>query len=116
MRVRAVNNQTWEWNFGKGKQDYLSNSQAIARNVQMKIKAWYGDCFFDMQNGIDWRNILGSKNAKKTLDDQISFLIGTTEGVAEVVSVETEVDRAKRTYNGRFAYKDIYGELTEGEF
>jgi len=56
-----------DWDFGKGIQDFTSGNKAIGLNIKTRIQSWVGDCFFDMNAGIDWLNRLGSKNQRIAL-------------------------------------------------
>ena len=51
-----------DWNFGKGKADYLRDNVAIGQISSTRLKCFLGDCFFDIEDGIDWWTLLGSKN------------------------------------------------------
>jgi hypothetical protein len=51
-----------DWTFGSGINNYLTGNAEIAQNIQTRLQAFLGDCFFDMGSGIDWFNLLGGKN------------------------------------------------------
>lgn len=51
-----------DWNFGKGRNDYLSNNAAIAQSIATRLRSFLGDCFFDGTAGLDWFRLLGSKD------------------------------------------------------
>jgi hypothetical protein len=61
MIVRALD-LNHDWTFGKGKNNYLVNNSAVAQLIQTNLLSYTGDCFFDLEAGIDWLNIIGSKN------------------------------------------------------
>lgn len=61
MRVRALSG-SGDWTFGKGQNDYKTANAAIAQAIQSRLLSFLGDCFFDSGAGIDWFNLLGSKN------------------------------------------------------
>ena len=61
MKFRTLDSN-WDWKFGTGNSDFANNSLATAYDIKTQILSWYGDCFFAMQDGIDWKNILGTKD------------------------------------------------------
>lgn len=110
MKFRVLDNN-WDWNYGRGIQDYTSASLAIAYDIKTKILSWYRDCFFAMEDGIDWKNILGSKISKEDADSAIRKIIVTENEVVELVFFESSVEDRKYVCTAR--YKDIYGETIE---
>lgn len=110
MRFRTLDNN-WDFNFGKGVQDYATESMAIAYSIKTKILSWYKDCFFDMEEGVDWKNILGSKVSKGDADSAIKKIIVTEEGVTELVYFESSLDG--RNYSCTARIKTVYNETIE---
>ena len=51
-----------DWTFGAGVQNYLTGNAAITQCIQTRLSSFLGDCFFDVQAGIDWFGFLGGKN------------------------------------------------------
>ncbi len=90
MIVRALDSDG-DWTFGKGKSDYLKENAAIGQNVQTRLKSFLGDCFFDLQAGIDWWNLLGSKNIQGLILS-VKTMILNTEGVTKLLELSTELD------------------------
>lgn len=109
--IFRVLDSNWDWNYGRGIQDYASESLAIAYSIKTKILSWYGDCFFAMEDGVDWKNILGSKDSKEDANAAIKKIIATEEGVAELLFFDSSLEQ--RTYHCTARYKDIYGETIE---
>lgn len=110
MKTRVVDGN-WDWVFGKSLQDYADNALGVAYTVKMKILSWYRDCFFAMDDGIDWKNILGAKKTKEQADDAIKDIIQNEEEVIEITYFESEV--TDRVYNATIRFKTIYGETIE---
>lgn len=110
MRFRALDSN-WDWKFGKGIGSYSGDTQAIAYDVKSKILSWVGDCFFNEAAGIDWKNILGSKDQKSQLDDAIKKIIVEEYGVIELSFFESEI--SDRTYHCTVRFKTIYNETIE---
>ena len=61
MIIRALDSNK-DWTYGKGKNDYNSGNNAAQELINTRLYSFLGDCFFDMQAGIDWFNFMSSKN------------------------------------------------------
>ena len=110
MRVRALDGN-WDWKFGKSKQDYASESLATAYDVKQKILSWYNDCFFDMQSGIDYKNLLVEKGGKQQIDNSIKKILLVQPDIIEITYFESSVTDRKYTLTTRF--KTVYNETIE---
>lgn len=110
MTIRTTNTD-WDWKFGHGKSDYANRSLAIAYSIKMKILSWYGDCFFAVQEGIDWKNLLGQKGTKNEIDSEIKRIIATEEGVTEISYFDSSLEN--RDYHLTARIKTIYNETIE---
>lgn len=110
MRVRTLDNN-WDWQFGKSRQCYASGSLATAYDVKQKILCWYNDCFFDMQSGIDYKNLLGEKGGKQQIDNSIKKILLVQPDIVEITYFESSVADRKYTLTTRF--KTVYNETIE---
>lgn len=110
MRVRALD-ENWDWKFGQSKQCYATESLGTAYDVKQKILCWFNDCFFDMQTGIDYKNLLGSKGGKEQLDNSVKKIIVTNPDIIEMTYFESSV--TERNYTATIRFKTIYGETIE---
>lgn len=110
MKTRTVD-KNWDWNWGKGIQNYADNSLGVAYTVKMKILSWYKDCFFEMDAGIDWKNIIGSKTTKEQADAAIKEIIQTEPEILDLTFFESSV--VDRVYTATIRFKTIYGETIE---
>jgi hypothetical protein len=110
MRIRALDSN-WDWKFGRSRQDYASESLAAAYDVKQKILCWYNDCFFDMQSGIDYKNLLGSKGGKEKLDNSVRKILAVQPDIVEITFFESSVVNRKYTLTARF--KTVYNETIE---
>lgn len=106
MIVRAVDAMN-DWMFGKGRNDYKSNSQAINQNIQTRLQSFLGDCFFDISAGLDWFNLLGSKN-QLALELAVSAIIFNTEGVVGIVSLVIDLDEETRGITMSYVVNTIF--------
>jgi len=110
MKTRAVDGN-WDWKFGKGLQDYADDALGVAYTVKMKILSWYKDCFFAMDEGIDWKNIIGAKNTKEMADISIKDILYTEPEITELTFFDSEV--VDRVYTATMRFKTIYNETIE---
>lgn len=87
MIVRSIikdNEGFEEWLFGHSFADYRTQQNQIAQDIYTALYEWKYDCFFALENGIDWYTRLGSKNQKELLDNDIIACIQKREGVLNV--------------------------------
>ena len=90
-----------DWCFGKGKNDYVRDVEAIGLNIKTRIYSWLNDCFFDMTAGIDWAARLGDKNQKGLLDSDLKRIILSSEGVTGLESFSSQI--VGRKYSASFS-------------
>lgn len=110
MKTRTVDGN-WDWRFGKGLNDYSQESLNVAYAVKMKALSWLGDCFFAMEDGIDWKNILGSKTSREEADRSIREIVELEPEIIELVYFESSVE--DRKYMCTLRFKTVYGETIE---
>lgn len=94
MIVRALS-EGGDWTFGKGIEDYKSGIDAVAQNIQTRLSSFLGDCFFAVNDGIDWFNLLGSKN-QVGLNLAVSGTILSTASVTGVLQLSLTLNAARR--------------------
>lgn len=68
MRFRGVD-INGDWVFGKGRNSYLRDNEALMMNIRTRLLEFLNDCFWDMEKGIDWWTLMGGKDLKKILVD-----------------------------------------------
>ena len=80
-----------DWTLGKGKNNYLRDNAAIGLNIKTRINSWKNDCFFALNDGIDWYNRLGTKNQRRLLEEDLKLIIKQSEGVTSMTSFSTQL-------------------------
>lgn len=85
MIIRQLD-ATGDWQFGKGLANYAYNQQAVEENIQTRIKSWVGDCFFALDEGVDWKSRL-DVGQKINLQNELKAIILQSYGVVSVDSV-----------------------------
>ncbi len=110
MRIRALND-SGDWTFGKGINNYIDQDLAIAQNVRSRLLSWEGDCFWALQDGIDWRNLMD-----KGTQDELEFAIKTNilqaEGVTELLNLSLSLG-TDRKLTIVYEIETIYGSKFE---
>lgn len=76
MIIRALDGNG-DFTFGAGFQNYLTKQNAIALDIKTRLQCFLGDCFFDAGSGLDWFNLLGSKNEAALLFSVKSVILNT---------------------------------------
>ena len=94
MITRSIDSNN-DWNFGKDKQDYLADKEALPQNIKTRIQSFVGDCYFDLSAGVDWFNLLGTKKID-ALKNAITRVILNTTGVLSLESLELSLDDQRR--------------------
>lgn len=95
MRFRNVD-ANGDWVFGKGRNSYLRDNDALMMNIKTRLLSFLNDCFFDTEAGIDWWNLLGGKDIK-------GILASVQRVVLRSNNVKRIVDMQSQLQNRRFA-------------
>jgi len=102
--------QNNDWTFGAGSGNYASRDEAIGLNVKTKLLSWLNDCFFDLAEGIDWYNRLGSKNQRELLEADLRRKITQCDGVTGILSFDI-TSFAEREFNAKYEITTRYSRL-----
>lgn len=107
---------TNDWTFGKGVGSYFTREQAIAANLKTALLFFLNDCFFAMTTGIDWWNLLGSKNpaAKNNIMLQTRQTIIQAEGVVRINSVDVQFSSPTRRITILYNIDTVYSRNVTG--
>lgn len=95
MRIRALD-QNGDFVFGRGRQDYKMGSDAIAQDVQTKLLQFLGEAFWDTEAGVDWINLMRSKNKQNQIALSCRAVMLKAEGVVRVNQVSVSYSEASR--------------------
>lgn len=99
MAVRRLS-EDGDWTFGQGKANYLIAAQEVLQNVVTRIKSFKNDWYLDTEQCIDWLNILGNRNNKKIIEDEVERVTASTPGVRSIKEIRlvSSVDRKATIY------------------
>ena len=96
-----------DWNFGAGKQSYATDAKAIELNIKTRILSWLEDCFFALQEGVDWKNRLDSSQ-QDALTDEIRTLLLQSSGVTGINSVRSTFNPETRLFLIQYDIETIF--------
>jgi hypothetical protein len=99
-----------DWTFGQGINNYKRNQDALAQDIGSNLASFLNDCFFDTTSGIDWWNLIGSKD-QTGLNLAISTTILNTVGVTGINQVSVSLDNS-RHFSVSYKVQSIYGVLS----
>lgn len=111
MLVRAIRRDSEgcsEWCFGHSLSDYRSKQYQIAQDIYTALHEWKYNCFFAMENGIDWYTRMGKRGQKQQLDEDIISTTQKRQGVISVVNFTSSL--SDRHYACNFG---VFTEFTE---
>lgn len=93
MRFRGID-ASGDWVFGKGCNSFLQNTDALMMNIKTRLLSFLGDCFFDVEAGIDWWTLLGEKN-QKSLIASIQRVVLRSSNVKRIVDMNFSLTNRK---------------------
>jgi hypothetical protein len=111
--VRALD-ANHDWLFGQGLLDYKSNLAAVAQDIDCNLQMFLGDCFFAINNGIDWFNLLGGKN-QLAINLAINAAILNTIGVTGILQTSFSISENRAltvVYNVQTVYSTLQSTFT----
>jgi hypothetical protein len=94
MIVRALDNNH-DWTFGKSRNNYIKQNDAIRQNINTRLLSFLGNCFFDITAGLDWFNLCSSKN-ELALSLAISSVILNTQDVTGILQLDINLKNDRK--------------------
>lgn len=111
MLVRNVNQiqqGRMEWTFGHSLGDYKTAQAQVEQDILTALYEWKYNCFFALDNGIDWATRMGYHNQKQLLDKDIKTTVENREEVLGISDFQSTM--SGRTYICSFKVYTIYSE------
>lgn len=102
-----------DWVFGKGINSYAQAEDAIDLNIKTRLLSWTGDCFFALNDGVNWLGLL-DVGQQQNLVEAIKSNIMNAFGVIGINSVEAVFDGATREMTIQYNIQTIYSPSFEG--
>ena len=112
MIIRGLD-EVGDFTFGKGKSSYKSAQLALNQHISTRLQGWKGDCFFDNDAGVDWKNRLAKRSQIPFLQDEVRTVILKTDGVTEVVNLDLIFNSTNRKLTLNYSIKTIYSNEIE---
>jgi hypothetical protein len=111
FRAVDVNN---DWAFGNGVQSYLTGNAAIQADIKTALLVFLGECFFALQAGVDWINLVGGKNpaAQTGIILQCRAVILNVNGVVSVNSVSPSL--VGRNLSVTYSVNTVFSQTVTG--
>ena len=122
MRFRGLDAQgDWEW--GQGQSSYATGQAAIALDVQTRLQMFFGDAFNALLFGINWLQLLSSKNPAAQngiLLQTRQMILGSVGGypqfgVLAINSVDFYLDLTTRAFTLEYDIATIFSTTYEGQ-
>lgn len=96
MIIRKIDGEN-DWTFGKGLSNYATDELAVEENIKTRILSWVGDCFFALNEGIDWKSRL-DVGQKVALEQEIRAMILNSYGTIGINSVDVNFSGTTRLF------------------
>lgn len=115
MIFRAIKSDN-DWTFGTGKGSYLTGNAALMANVKTSLYFFLNDCFFAMNVGIDWWNLLGSMNpaARNGILLQTRETLRKCYGIVRITKIDAVTDPFTRKLVISYTVDTIYSSSVTG--
>ena len=76
-----------DWTFGR---PLLTGKPAVAQNIKTRLLEWKGDCFWNVEAGIDYARFL-TKDSVEDLIFEVKKIIFGTRGVSKILDLQYEI-------------------------
>lgn len=106
-----------DWMWGQGNGSYFRDGAAIAADIKTSVLFYLNDFFAAMDRGIDWRNLLGSKNpqAVQNILMQVRKTIININGVVRINSVVANVNSRTRRLTVSYNVSTVFSPNVVGQ-
>lgn len=100
-------NAAGDWTFGRGINNYATAEAAIGLNIKTRLLSWKGDCFFALNDFVDWIARL-DKGQQNNLTTELKTVILQSYGVVAINSFTVTLNNVTRIYQATFNIQTIY--------
>lgn len=109
MKVRKLDNNN-DMTFGSGNLNFHQDSiEGVAQNVYTVLSLWLGEWFLDTTAGTDWAGKCLGKNTTRSAENEIRRAVLGTDGVKEIVSLNTIYNRTNRQLTVDMSINTLFG-------
>lgn len=111
MIIRSTDSNG-DWVFGKGKNDYLMNLDAVKKNIETRLFSWKGNCFYAAAEGVDYNSYLDI-GTKDFLDRDVKRVVLQSEGVLILTAFASVISSdGLRAYSATMTITTTFGQMT----
>lgn len=99
-----------DWQFGNGVGSYFKGARAVDANIRTRLLVFLGECFFALDAGVDWWNLLGGKNpqAQAGIILQCRTIIAASYGVVRINQVQAQLNTRTRRLTVTYDINTIF--------
>lgn len=78
---------------------FARNEMSVKTDLEQKLKVWKGECFYNRNLGVDYLNLLSTKdpNLKLLLENAVRDVARTVNNLLNITKLEIKIDYTKRT-------------------
>ena len=102
-----------DWTWGNSLSNYVIENQEVGLNIRTRVMSFLGDCFFAINEGIDWWNLLDYRYQDR-LENAVTEVVKNTQGVTALNNVDVIVN-ADRNIRIVYDVQTIYSQSFTGE-
>lgn len=106
MAFRKTDSQG-NWLFGHGLADYANREEEIALDVKTALQEWVGNCWFNVDAGVDYATYLSTPGTQEELRQSIGQVVASRGGVSQVLDVAI-ISIENRVINIKVDYISVY--------
>jgi hypothetical protein len=103
-----------DWEYGRGVASYAQGQAALVLSISTRLKCWAGNCYFDLDNGVDYLNLMGPGN-EDALAAALEAVVLQTPDVLGINAFAVNLDDATRALSVTMSANTIYSASTEAE-
>lgn len=107
MKVRAID-KNGDWQFGHSLGSYKTSHFAVEQNLKTRLLEWFGDCFFNVNAGIDYKNLLSNRSNQPQLEESIRNVILGTSGVKQLTTLTIDFNEYTRGFFCEYSVLTIF--------
>ncbi len=96
-----------DFTFGKGLQSYLTGEAAIGEDIKTWLLLWTGNCFWSLQSGINYRQLLDKGQKARLLSALQGGILGRS-GVMGINQLSASLDEQTRQLTVTYDVQTIY--------
>lgn len=100
-----------DFTFGSGINNYLTGNAEVAQNIKTRLQCFLNDCFFDTGAGVDWFNLLGSKQ-QVALQLAVAAVILNTQYVTGGLQLSVSYNEQSRVVSIVYQVQTTYSQLS----